>query len=89
MKELEKKRKECVNEWGEEEVERLTNLYFSFYDQLPEPYKTQAKDNFDIAEALTMRDPKNISQALSKGFYWRETPEGDSYWRQFQTITHE
>jgi len=66
----------------EEDKITLQKVYFSLYDQLSEPYKTQTKDNFDIDFAMRCPIPKTISEAIFCGFYWHDTPENRLYWAE-------
>jgi len=60
----------------------LKRIYFLFYDQLDEPYKTQAKQNFDMNYALKYTVPNCIFDAISRGFEISETKEGFNYWKK-------
>jgi len=62
--------------------EKLQSTYFAFYDQLPEPYKTQAKNNFDIEVAINYVIPKTIIEAVINGFSWGKVPEKSDYWQK-------
>jgi len=66
----------------EEKVEKKTkDIYFSFFDKMNEPERTQAKNNFVMDEAmLEGATPTTISNALRLGFVWGKTPEGLKYW---------
>ena len=61
-------------------IDKLKSIYFSFYDQMNEPEKSQAKNNFNIEAPMSNDIPKSISDAIGCGFYWFETPEGNKYW---------
>lgn len=54
--------------------------------QLPEPFRTQALDNTEIAPNPTMGDNEvdTLAHALS-GFIWHHTPQGLNYWCDVQT----
>jgi len=59
--------------------QELKELYFKFYDELPEPYRTKAKDNWNYeftGESLV----DDLEDALLHGFDWEESPEGEDYW---------
>ena len=61
-------------------VDELKNIYFSFYDQLDEPEKTKAKNNWDIEFAMKHSIPKTISDAIIKGFHWVVGSSGSAYY---------
>ena len=52
--------------------------YFAFYDQLPEPYRTQAKENYD--DDFSSDIPRRLKQALGAGFEW------GGYWNKLDTM---
>ena len=53
----------------------------SIFDKLPEPYKSQCNNNFDLFYSLVT--PTNEQQALGSGFDWEKSPEGSGYWETF------
>lgn len=59
------------------EIERC---YQQFYDELPEPIRSQAKANFTLCEVIGQPMPTKLSEALSRGFTASRTPEGFGYW---------
>ena len=63
--------------------ETSTNdIYFKFYDEHLSPTDSEkAKKNY---ETLGSADhiPVNIKEALSYGFPWGHSPEGQQYWRE-------
>lgn len=61
--------------------ERIQQVYFKFYDELPEPYRTQAKDNwrYDIDDSF----PVSKHEALVFGFSFCDSPQGCDYWVSF------
>jgi len=61
-------------------IDELKNIYFSLYDQMKEPEKSQAKNNFDIERTMEYPIPETISDAIEFGFQWVKTPEGFIYW---------
>jgi len=70
-------------ERGLKEKQRfLQKVYFSLYDKLSEPERTQAKNNFDIERAINFVIPKTTFDAVIIGFYWPNTPEGLEYWEK-------
>lgn len=59
----------------------LKAVYFTFYNELPEPYCTQAKENWDFD--FTRGDiPIDRVAAVNRGFNWSITLEGYTYWYQ-------
>ena len=56
--------------------QEIKDIYFGFYDQLIEPYCSQAKENYDGDERI----PNFLTQALQYGFDWEETYQGTKYW---------
>lgn len=57
-------------------------IYFDLYDQLQEPYRIQAKINWDYKRANLSFRPKNIMDALNSGFTWFNAPQGFAYWNE-------
>ena len=54
----------------------------SYLNTLPEPYKTQAIDNYD--ETLYKgNNIRNLNHALNWAFEWRNSPQGFKYWSDF------
>jgi hypothetical protein len=63
-----------------------------FFEELPEPYRTQAINNTNeqakITNSLTIdrrydgltQEAKSLEQALGGGFRWLDSPEGFNYW---------
>ena len=51
-------------------------------EELPEPYKSVALRNAedDVSRAID-DNVEHMSVALSRGFIWRESPEGSAFWR--------
>lgn len=61
--------------------QELKKIYFDFYDQLQEPYCSQAKENWDYKKAsLFFSIPKNIELSILHGFFWGVTPQKYEYW---------
>jgi len=59
----------------------LKETYFRLYDQLPEPYRSLAKDNLEPSAAQSQPEtPKTLLHALYDGFVWSDTDEGHAYW---------
>lgn len=48
-------------------------------EELPEPYRTQALENFDI-EGIDNILVSTLADAINKGFIWFTTPQGEPYW---------
>jgi len=59
------------------EIERC---YQEFYDKLPEPQRSQAKQNFALCEAIGQPMPTKLSEAIGRGFTASRTEQGTSYW---------
>ncbi len=59
--------------------QELKQIYFKLYDELPEPYRTQAKDNWNY-EFTEERFPDDLEGAVIFGFDWEESPQGEDYW---------
>jgi hypothetical protein len=61
---------------------------FKFFNEFPEPYKTQAKHNYQDSDNNSI--PETAEAALGGGFSWVDTPEGDDHWAEFcQTLKNE
>ena len=63
-------------------IDKFKNIYFSFFDQMDEPEKTKAKNNFDVTHAINYPEPRKISDAIFSGFQWGKTPEGWPHWKK-------
>jgi len=63
-------------------IDELKSVFFSLYNQLPEPERSKAKNNFDIKFLIEYATgiQKTISFAIRFGFKWDETFEGFDYW---------
>ena len=59
---------------------KIRDIYFSFFDQMNEPERTQAKKNFNIKFASFWDMPTTICNAINSGFEWINTPEIPDYW---------
>jgi len=60
--------------------------YFAFYDQLPEPYRTQAKENYD--DDFSSDNPRSLRKALTLGFSWGRTSQDADYWNALDTMIY-
>ena len=58
-------------------------VFFGFFDQYPEPYRTQARANYSAVYASGSALPESKSMALFRGFSWAITPELYAYWQNF------
>lgn len=57
----------------------MKKTYFRFYDQLPEPIRGWAKENWD--EKFTGKHvPETLLSAIYWGFNWEKSPQGESFW---------
>ena len=56
------------NELSEEE--NLRNIYFSFYDKMEEPERSEVKENWNYICAKRYNIPTNISYAIFTGFFF-------------------
>lgn len=59
----------------------MKKTYYHFYDQLPEPIRSWAKENWDekIAKRMTKK-PTDLEDAIFDGFVWITSKEGGSFW---------
>lgn len=60
--------------------DELKAVYFGYFDQLPEPWATQAKENFANVIEKGISTPEDISEAINDGLWWKDTPQGYDYW---------
>lgn len=58
--------------------DELKAIYFSFYEQLKSEHAEKAKANYD--EDYWTKEPKDHDDAVSGGFDWFSSPEGDEFW---------
>ena len=49
-----------------------------WFNDLEEPYKAQALEN--TGEKSLKIIAESMSEALSSGFYWTDSPQGHQYW---------
>jgi len=61
-------------------VDELRSIFFSLYDQMDEPERTKAKNDFDIENVMGYFIPRTIFESIIGGFAWYETPDGSKYW---------
>jgi len=55
-------------------------------NDLPEPYRTEALDNFENPLPEWVNVPKeveDVKRALNEGFSWASSPQGFEYWNEF------
>lgn len=64
-------------EWSERK-----KATFKFFNEFPEPYRTQAKDSYD--EKFVPEIPENKMRALHGGFDWDLSKQGRDYWAIFR-----
>lgn len=60
--------------------EEIRDDYFSFYDKMKEPERTEAKINWDLIRSLSYESPKSIYSAIVYGFDIHEPSESEDYW---------
>lgn len=65
--------------------EELQAAYFSFYDQLNEPERSQAKENWDY-EYPDICVPKTLICAFETGLDWDKTNESFDYWNDMHRL---
>lgn len=56
-----------------------------WYEELPEPYKTEALANCEKQSTLDWNTAdatcNKLSEAVAFGFLWQNTPENEDYWQ--------
>lgn len=60
------------------ESQEIKDIYFGFYDQLIEPYCSQAKENFNnyyTDVSVLTYTPKNLLDSIRSGFAWTKFNE--------------
>ena len=75
---LEYIKKDIINNKSKEE--QLKKIYFDFYDQMEEPERSEAKENYDYQCAKIESVPTDIYPAICLGFNWNETKQCYEYW---------
>jgi hypothetical protein len=60
--------------------EELKEIYFGFYDQLIEPYCTEAKELWSYETCKELINPPNVKMALTYGFNWYNDKQGSKKW---------
>ena len=70
--------KDIINNKSKEE--QLKKIYFDFYDQMEEPERSEAKENYDYQCAKIESVPTDIYPARCLGFSWNETKQCYEYW---------
>lgn len=56
-----------------------------WYEDLPEPIRSQAIENYNPNYAPKNTDVENLHDAIDLGFWWMSSPEGDKYWHDIST----
>lgn len=73
---------DCINACHENHVYVMKPI-LEWYEDLPEPYRSQAINNyFNSGESASKAD--NLGSALLAGFNWFDSPEGFEYWEYVQ-----
>ena len=54
----------------------MKKTILEWYEQLPEPIRSQAIENYDGTKRLV----GCYSEAIGSGIYWGDTPQGYAYW---------
>lgn len=62
------------------EEDKLKDVFFSFYDKMDEPERSQAKENWNYKYAINRAIATSITLAISRGFSWSSTTQGFGYW---------
>jgi len=52
--------------------QELKEIYFGFYDQLIEPYCTEAKELWDYKTCEEIMSPRSLKMSLNYGFEWED-----------------
>lgn len=55
-----------------------------WFEELPEPYRTDALDNMEDAE----KSVKSMSDAIDYSFVWSRTEQGHDYWSSLRETYH-
>ena len=71
---------ENTNNIVKSKEEQLKKIYFDFYDQMEEPERSEAKENYDYQCAKIESVPTDIYPAICLGFSWNETKQCYEYW---------
>jgi hypothetical protein len=58
----------------------LKSVYFGYFDQLPEPWVSEAKANYTPKRAILHPRPSDLEDSLRCGIQWSETPQEYKYW---------
>lgn len=64
--------------------EELRAIYYAHYDRLPEPWKSECKENWDYEFAKMVYAPTLIENAVFFGFIWFKTGDYNK-WDNFHT----
>jgi hypothetical protein len=51
------------------------------FEQLQEPFRSQALENLRRLPANINPDDESLSEALAAGFWWGDSPQGYQYWK--------
>ena len=60
--------------------EDLKAVYFGYFDQLPEPWASQAKDAFSKCRGFFYEAPASLSDALDATPLWNVSDEQNALW---------
>ena len=66
--------------------DELKAVYFKFFDLLAEPYKEQAKANFNYKYASRYPEPLDCAEAVIWMKDWLESKEGFGYWNTYYIL---
>lgn len=65
--------------------EELRDIYFGFYDQLNEPERSEAKENYNYNFGED-REPESVRDSVALGFSLTTTRQGFSYWNSIDDL---
>lgn len=60
--------------------QELQAVYFGFYDQLNEPERTEAKENWSYLFTMDYSYPNDLSDSIVRGFGWENQKQSVDYW---------
>lgn len=66
--------------------EELRAIYYAYYDRLPEPVRSEARERWDYLFAKYYDIPNTIPQAINHGFNWDVNGEWYKWDRLFNRI---
>jgi hypothetical protein len=77
--------KSIIKKYDSQE-KKLKKYYFSFYDKMEEPERSEAKKNWSY-DYCNNNTPETVHGAIILGFSWTQSKQGNEYWKNIYNNT--